>query len=110
MKSRLAIVIVLLMSLVIGCSSNKASNSDISGEGYVFEINDDRILVLNNADAEDFGRSWNDIFETYEGEAIWLMTNTSKVDVGQKVKYWVDGAVDDSFPQQASAKQIEIVE
>ncbi|MFE5320695.1 DUF3221 domain-containing protein [Paenibacillus sp. NPDC056579] len=30
--------------------------------------------------------------------------------VGQKVRYWVDGGIAESFPAQASAKKIEIIE
>ncbi|TNJ64437.1 DUF3221 domain-containing protein [Paenibacillus hemerocallicola] len=29
--------------------------------------------------------------------------------IGQKVRYWVEGGVDESFPAQARARKIEIM-
>ncbi|KGP73305.1 hypothetical protein N782_06505 [Pontibacillus yanchengensis Y32] len=35
---------------------------------------------------------------------------TFDYEVGQKVRIWVDGIVDDSFPMQAELGKIEIIE
>jgi hypothetical protein len=100
----LSMVFVIVMS---GCSTVDNQNPD--GEGYVFEISKGRVLILNNVDPEDIGKKWNELFESYQGEAIWLSTKKSNLKVGHYVRYWIDGGVDDSFPQQASAKKIEII-
>ncbi|MNR40170.1 hypothetical protein D3C85_1584340 [compost metagenome] len=57
----------------------------------------------------DLGKTWRDISTSYTGNAIWLKTTTSNYSVGQKVRYWVDGGINESFPAQASTKSIEII-
>lgn len=83
-------------------------HSNPDGEGYVFDKTDDGVLILNNVDPKDIGKKWNDIFETYQGDAIWLYSKKSNLKVGQYVRYWIAGEVNDSFPQQASARKIEV--
>lgn len=101
------LMIVIMIIALLGCEEKLTSEP--SGQGYVFEISEGRVLILDNVKVSDFGNGWKDIFEDYTGNAIWLKTSTSKYKVGQKVRYWVDGGVNDSFPAQASAKKIEII-
>ena len=49
--------------------------------------------------------------EHYQGRAIWLETSDiSELEVGQKIRYWVDGPVAESFPEQGAAERIEVIE
>lgn len=107
MKLKMAAVLFFLLLVCIGCNNVDDQNPD--GEGYIFEIAKDKVLILNNIDPNDIGKKWNEIFDNYRGEAIWLKTKTSSLKVGQYVKYWIDGGVQDSFPQQASAKRLKII-
>ena len=91
-----------------GCAG-KEEVSKPDGEGYIFELNDKRVLILDRLREEDSGKSWNDIFQTYQGTAIWLKTDASGLKAGQKVRYWIDGPVAESFPSQGSAKKIESI-
>ncbi|WP_169083692.1 YobA family protein [Paenibacillus sp. PL91] len=92
---------------LMGCEAKPTSEP--SGQGYVFEISEGRVLILDHVKEDDFGKSWIDIFEDYTGNAIWLTTSTWKYKVGQKVRYWVEGGVDESFPSQGNARKIEII-
>ncbi|WP_419875212.1 YobA family protein [Candidatus Pristimantibacillus sp. PTI5] len=104
----LKILLIVVMTIALwGCEEKLVSEP--SGQGYVFEVSEDRVLILDNVKKSDFGKCWNDIFEDYTGNAIWLKTSSSKYKIGQKVRYWVEGGVDESFPAQASAKEIEII-
>src|SRR5690606_18946860 len=100
---RLNLVPLLCLLLLIGCSSVDKKNPD--GEGYIFQISNNRALILNNVDPSDIGKEWNEIYDSYQGDAIWLTTNKSNLKIGQYVKYWIYGNVGNSFPQLASAKK-----
>lgn len=114
-------IITILLGVVIilgltGCASNDetspAYNDDASSaaEGYIVQIAENRVLVLDNVGLEDIGKTWNEISEHYQGRAIWLKTSdVSELEVGQKVLYWVDGPVAESFPEQGSAELIEVI-
>lgn len=106
--SHLKMLMIVVMTIaLLGCGEKL--NSEPSGQGYIFEVSEGRVLILDNVKESDFGKGWKDIFEDYTGNAIWLKTSTSKYKVGQKVRYWVDGGVDESFPAQAGARKIEII-
>lgn len=100
------ITIILSMIIIIGLTSCASNNeSSPAAEGYIFQIDGNRVLVLDNGKEEDFGKTWNEIMENYQGRAIWLQTSeVSKLEVGQKVRYWVDGPVAESFPEQGSSR------
>ncbi len=79
-------------------------------EGFIFEIKENQVLILDNVKAEDFDKSWNDIFGKYEGNAIWLKTEEAlSFQVGQKVQYWIDGGIAKSYPAQGKAHKIEVI-
>jgi hypothetical protein len=107
------LVNVLLITLttigITGCTLNNESSPVY--EGVIFQIDGDRVLVLDNVKTEDLGKTWNEIFENYQGRAIWLQTSkASKLQIGRKVRYSIDGAVAESFPEQGAAKRIEVIE
>jgi len=102
--------LALFLCLFLFSAGCGTTNSQLIGEGYIFEKRDGGVLVLNNVGQEDIGKRWNDIFDYYQGEAIWLRTKASGLEVGQYVKYWVSGPIEDSFPQQASADKIKVVD
>jgi hypothetical protein len=99
--------VVIMTIALIGCSEKPASDHD--GQGYIFEISKGGVLILDNVEDSEFGKKWIDIHESYTGNAIWLSTSASKFKVGQKVRYWVEGGINESFPAQAAAKKIEIL-
>lgn len=114
-------IVTILLSVIIimgltSCASNnefsRVDNSELSpaAEGYIFQMDENRVLVLDNVKSEDIGKTWNEIFDDYQGRAIWLKTSdVSELEVGQKVRYWVDGPVAESFPEQGSAERIEVI-
>ncbi len=95
----------LLLSVILlaGCG---AVLGPASGEGYILEVTDRTILVV---DQKFENKKWNDIWESYNGRAISLKVSSGEWEVGQKVKYWIDGGVNESYPEQATAKKVELV-
>jgi hypothetical protein len=116
------LIFMMLIFIVTGCAFNEESKP-IEGsvpkdedkvsqmeEGYIFEVNDNSVLVLDDVETEDFDKTWNDMVESYQGNAIWLQTSqASTLKVGQKVQYWTKGAVRESFPTQGTAEKIEVI-
>ncbi len=94
-----------------GQADQEGRTNEPAGEGYIAQIEGERVLILDNMKEEDIGKKWNELSDHYEGRAIWL--KTSDVDsfkAGQKVRYWVDGAVAESFPEQGAAQKIEVTQ
>jgi hypothetical protein len=103
---KIAMIAAVVFTL-LGCQGKLSAEP--TGQGYIFEVSDSGVLVLDNIKDTDLGKNWRDISSSYSGNAIWLNTSTSKHSVGQKVRYWVNGGINESFPAQASAKKIEII-
>lgn len=99
------IMIVLLLLLVTACQSGSPSGYD--GEGYILEVADSRVLVLDKKYSET---TWREIQDEYEGGAIWISTKNADLKPGQKIRYWIEGGIDGSYPAQASARKIEVIE
>jgi len=96
-------LLVLVFMLLIGCNQG---SSQVMGEGYILEVSNHRILVIEK---EFPGKSWKDIFDEYRGDAIWLSTKKKGLKPGQKVQYQIKGGIDESYPAQAEAKNIKII-
>lgn len=126
MKKYIVMLMAISMIWIAGCggvnsgsgSNTNSGNSPVPDkievsemkEGYIFEVDGSRVLILENAIAEDFDKSWNDIMEGYRGYAIWLQTEkAAELQVGQKVQYWIEGAVAESYPMQGKAHNIEVI-
>ncbi|OPA73735.1 hypothetical protein BVG16_26970 [Paenibacillus selenitireducens] len=78
---------------------------DADGVGTVFSIKAGKVLILDSVEVDDLGKSWQELADNYQGQAIWLSTR-AKLKVGERVAYWTDGGIDTSFPAQAKAKKI----
>lgn len=100
MKQMLLLLIIVLLT---ACTPMTPPD----GEGYILEVSDGSILVI---DAQILDKSWNDIFEEYTGSAIQLSTRKKNLKPGQRIRYWVNGGVNDSYPSQAEAKRIEVID
>lgn len=96
---------VSLLLLLSSCVQGEAH-----GEGYILEINGQRVLILDKLEEEDIGKKWNDIMDEYRGNAIVLSTDQTDLEVGHYVEYWIDGEIATSYPEQAKAKKIKVIE
>lgn len=101
MKMKVWLCLVVL-TLLAGCAS-----SSPDGEGVVFHTDGKRILVLDYSAEPYLGMSWNDIFDQYEGSAIWLNANSSRYKVGDRIQYWIQGGVNNSYPSQGGARKVK---
>lgn len=97
------LVMIIICCFIAGCSVQ----GDPDGSGYILEISENRVLVLDQK-FEDKG--WNEIYEEYNGSAVWLKTDVSNLKPGQKISYWIKGDIRESYPSQADAKKVKVLE
>jgi len=97
------LLVLLVIVLLTACTQTTPPD----GEGYILEVSGGSILVIDELILD---KSWNDTFEEYTGSAIQLSTRKKNLKPGQKIRYWVNGGVNDSYPSQADAKRIEVID
>ncbi|WP_068781072.1 YobA family protein [Paenibacillus sp. GM2] len=97
------VIWVMVFIVLTGCHQGA---SQFQGEGYILEVTDQHILVIEK---EFPGKSWKDMMDEYTGDAIWLGTKKKGLKPGQKIQYQVKGGIDESYPAQAEAKNIKII-
>ncbi|WP_178025420.1 YobA family protein [uncultured Paenibacillus sp.] len=100
-------ILFVMIMVCAGCASGPQSANFMEGEGYILEVAEDRVLVVEEPFAN---QGWTDIMEDYSGEAIWLRTRTPNLKPGQKIRYTIKGGIDESYPSQADAKVIQVLE
>lgn len=101
---RIVVLFGLLAMLLISCQGK-----EFSGEpdlhGYIIEKAADRILVISK-EAQDFSDTGG-IDQFYD--AIFLRNAPKDVEVGQEVRVWIDGPVEESYPAGGTVGKLEVV-
>ena len=97
MRKKYIYMIVICFAL-LGCTQSNAVKGEFDLKGNILEMDEhgNRILM----DAEEDGLVWvtlneRDVMSNYE--------------VGQEIVVWIDGGLEESFPAQAKALNIEDV-
>jgi hypothetical protein len=98
--------IVLLVNLV-GCA--KAQDPR---EGFILEVNDHSILVVQNVSHEKYNElkdvSSEALIDQGGLELIWLTyEKADEFEKGDHVLFWIDAGVRESYPEQADATKVE---
>lgn len=101
--------LLILITLITGC--NKPSKPP-DFQGRIIDIDKTHILVVSNVSVEEVETmTTNEILSVKAPNAVWLNVNgSSKYKVGQLVNVWYQGGVNHSYPAQAGAKKVEIIE
>lgn len=128
---KLTVILILLTQILSGCSLNEgpsnaendaASTNEQPGNpsnetiitGYIIDKDEERLLVIEGLDKSEFDinkQSVEEILKIAQPNATWItFKDNEKFSIGEKVKVTVRGGVNTSFPAQAAAKQIEVVE
>ncbi|MBT2678531.1 DUF3221 domain-containing protein [Bacillus sp. ISL-35] len=99
-----------VLMLILGLAA--CSNDQVSGEGFILEVNDDSILVVQNINQERYKEikdvPGDALIDQGGLELIWLVyDDTDKLKKGDHIEFWTDGSVRESYPEQATAKKIE---
>jgi hypothetical protein len=90
------------------------SEPTIKNTGYVIKVEDNRILVAENITHEKYELIKNISFEDLMGEGlslIYLSYDGDEVfEKGNKVEYIIEGGINESYPAQAKAKKITVID
>lgn len=105
------------MIILAGCNVETNAEPELLLKGYILEVNQGRLLIAEDITKEVFDKIRDlSIKEIQEIEEKMIMliyvsyTNVETFNVGDFVKVTVDGGINHSYPGQAGAKKIEIVE
>ncbi|MEK3883856.1 DUF3221 domain-containing protein [Paenibacillus sp. PL2-23] len=120
MRNRNAVIAIVGVSMLVGCSADEQAAEGWDYEtGRVIAVNDDRVLVAESADVTDV--DWTDGEQTADElltalnpDAIWLtVTDPSDLEglkTGDEVQVVLDGEVEESYPAEAKAEKITVLE
>lgn len=109
MRKFISMTCILLATIgLIACSigdnnSNKTEQPDI--EGYILDKYAQSIFVVSK-EAEDLSAD-DGIDEFYD--AISLRDAPDNLEIGQLVKVWYDGAVEESYPAGGKVGELEVI-
>jgi ribosomal protein S1 len=107
---------LVLVSFIVlftsGCTEKDTTSTDdgSSFEGYILDVEEGRVLVAYDITAEKFNQISDKTIEDLSKSAEYIpliylsYDDTSSLNKGSKVKVWIEGGIDDSYPQQAGAK------
>jgi hypothetical protein len=100
-------LIIILSFTLVGCSGVKT-------EGYVLEVEENRILVAEKITEEEYeaikDKSISEIDEERISLIYFSFDDIDEIQVGNKVEVWFDGNMATSYPAQAGAKKIDVKE
>lgn len=111
MKRLMILLGAAIMAVFVFFTWNEPPEREPYIEGYIVEAGFMRQLVVHgitNEQAADL--SLDDVLELEGIDAIWVRKfNFFQYREGQKVRVWVDGGIEESFPAQVKGDYIEVI-
>jgi hypothetical protein len=113
MKTYKHIKTVILMFVLI-IFTVACSEPDI--EGYIIAIDEKRLLVAEDISLEKYeeikDKTVNELDRPSGHISLIYLSydDANTFDEGDNVRVWIDGGIDHSYPAQAGAKKIEVIE
>ena len=102
------LLLVLTSTILFGC------NGDVQVEGYILQVEPNSVLVVENIEQSNFDSIATKSFDELMSENIFLTyysyEDTKSLQKGDKVKIWTSGDAMTSYPAQADATKIKIIE
>jgi hypothetical protein len=104
---KIFILFIILSFAIVGCSG-------IQTEGYVLEVEENRILIAEKITEEDYQAIKDKTISEINEENISLIyfsyDDLEEIQEGNKVEVWFDGNIATSYPAQAGATKIDVKE
>ncbi|TXC92709.1 DUF3221 domain-containing protein [Metabacillus litoralis] len=108
MRNLVVHLTAFMLFVLVGCSND--NGNEYGGEpgitGYVMDKEGQKILVVST-EAKDYSENGG-IEEFYD--AVWVNKSPNDVKVGEKVKIWFDGGVEESYPGQTTVGKLEVMQ
>jgi hypothetical protein len=127
-KIRLLLFIMFLSMGLFGCQQSSEDGDDVDGkdakqgeeienvqkEGYILKVEEGNILVAENITLEKYEEIKDKTDTELHEEGLSLIyvsyDDTSSLQVGNKVEIWIEGGIRESYPAQADASEIKVIE
>jgi len=115
MRAKDFLLIFLIAVLLVGCSKTSeppngteepSGNPEAVYTGYIVGKEGKSILVVGLVE-RDFSANGG---ARHYYEATWFSNAGSELEIGQRVKVWVNGPIAESYPGQGRADRVEVVE
>lgn len=130
MKKICLLFFIMLLSMVLfGCQQNREVQTNPGNnnakqdeeienvtkkEGYILQVEEGNILVAENITSEKYEEIKNKTTIELHEEGLALISvsydDTSSLQVGNKAEIWIEGGVQESYPAQADASRIEVID
>ncbi|WLD92846.1 DUF3221 domain-containing protein [Alkalihalobacillus sp. AL-G] len=100
--------------LVVEQKDTMPTDDGSSLEGYILDIKEGRVLVAYDITKEKFNQNNDKTIEDLSRSEEYIpliylsYDDTSSLNKGNKVVIWIEGGIEDSYPQQAEAKKIQV--
>lgn len=111
-KMGLIVLFILFSTVLFGCQQNEESSHVI--EGYIFKVHEESIMLAQDIDLEKYQEIKEKEHLEIGQEGILLISisydDTSHLKEGDHVKAFIEGGIRESYPAQANASKIEIIE
>ncbi|GKU78120.1 DUF3221 domain-containing protein [Paenibacillus sp. L3-i20] len=117
------LVIVIMTVLLVGCSANQPKENTEQTwdyrEGNVIAKESTKLLVVDSTDVTELElkpelKTVEEILSVVKPEAVWVTAiNESEleaIEVGDEVSLDIEGDVSESYPAEASAKRITVID
>ena len=106
---RILIIAIFLFLSLVGCSGTQEKI-----EGYILEMEENRILVAEDVTAKEYEAIKDKSISALDEEGISLIyfsyDDIDKLQVGNKVRILFDGNMATSYPAEAGAIKIDVIE
>lgn len=109
-KLRAATLFILCFMLLSACSSLPDRPHHV-GHVVSVDVDEKRILVISALTDEEVGElSLEELIELDKergSSAVWYTGGGINYEIGDRVRIWIRGAIDDSYPGVAEAQKVE---
>lgn len=107
-------LLIVFCFALVGCSEKGKTTEEVKTEGYIIEVGENRILVAEDMSSDEYeaikDTSISDLYEKGLSLIYFSNDDISNLRVGNKVEIWFDGTVAESYPAQARATKIVLIE
>ncbi|MFD2042737.1 DUF3221 domain-containing protein [Ornithinibacillus salinisoli] len=110
---RVSIFLLIFIIPISGCSA-VSEQFEPSLKGFILEVEGREVLVAENISTNEYDEIKDIPIDDLDNEKLSLIYITYEdvkgFDKGNEIKVWLDGDIATSYPAQAKAKKIELIE
>lgn len=103
---------------IAGCSGGSDgkvdTNTALRTEGYILKVEQKSVLVAENISVDRYERIKDKTLQELQEHSVPLIrlrySDTNNLSKGNRIEIWISGGIEESYPMQATAEKIELIE